>query len=594
MTKFRIFISFSALLLISACSDDPSAISDASEINGQCGEASIGLANLGSRVGQTIAIEATVHGEFLGEDKLSGLFVQSDSGAAFVRENHDVTEVQVGDRVRVTGTVASYQGHYKLTDVRHFTVCANNQPVTTTAIDFPLSADASLSDVLFQRVRIEPPLTVIGHYQLARFGTLDVASERLWVPTQVVSPGAEAAQLAALNNARRFVLDDGSQQEYPETVRYPAPGLHIERPVRTGDTVSNLEGVFVIEGRNFHFHPVAEPHFEATNPRPEVPSFDEGDLRVVAFNVLNYFNGDGQGGGFPTPRGAETPAEFERQRVRIINTIIALDGDIYALMEMENDGFDSTSAIQDLTRGLNQAIGSDVYAFSSADAPRVGGDAITQALIYRRDRVEPISALRWTTEGAFNWGSRPPLAQNFRVLASNKEVAVVANHFKSKGSCPRASDDINANQGDGQGCWNPLRTQAAEELVRWLESNPLSINHQNYVVLGDFNAYAQEDPIQKLADFGYLNLAETFEPEGYSYVFRGEKGSLDHILAHESIKDAVRGLRHWHVNADEPVAFEYPFGQKTPEQRQAWYSQAPYRASDHDPIIVVLETERLH
>ena len=35
-------------------------------------------------------------------------------------------------------------------------------------------------------------------------------------------------------------------------------------------------------------------------------------------NVLNYFNGDGTGGGFPTARGAETPFELDRQEAKIV------------------------------------------------------------------------------------------------------------------------------------------------------------------------------------------------------------------------------------------------------------------------------------
>ena len=44
------------------------------------------------------------------------------------------------------------------------------------------------------------------------------------------------------------------------------------------------------------------------------PDVISGSLKVAAFNVLNYFNGDGQGGGFPTSRGANSAVEFDRQR----------------------------------------------------------------------------------------------------------------------------------------------------------------------------------------------------------------------------------------------------------------------------------------
>ena len=47
-----------------------------------------------------------------------------------------------------------------------------------------------------------------------------------------------------------------------------------------------------------------------------------GTLKVASFNVLNYFNGNGPGGGFPTARGANTPAEFARQRAKTITAIL--------------------------------------------------------------------------------------------------------------------------------------------------------------------------------------------------------------------------------------------------------------------------------
>lgn len=583
--------AFLTVLGLAACS--PASISSQSELANACGTPALSLANLSAHSGHTVDLEVTISGNFMGADRLSGAFAENSTGVVFLRQNSIFDSAHEGATLRLQGEIATYRGHYKLTDIQAVALCSVENQITTPAIAFPLSADRSLQELLFQRVRLESPLSVIGNYQLARFGTLDIASERLWVPTQVVLPGPAAEALAAQNDARRFILDDGSDIEYPEHVRYPYPGLHIHNPVRAGDQVENLEGFFMLQGQNYHFHPVIEPAFIPKNPRPAPPQLTDGDLRIVAFNVLNYFNGDGQGSGFPTPRGAKTPEEFARQRIRTINTILALDADIYTLMEMENDGFTAHSALADLTRGLNKATAEGTYAFIRADADRIGTDAITQAIIYRSDRVSPEGNVAWTTEGAFAWGSRPPLAQNFRVHSSGKSVAVVANHFKSKGGCPREADHVNANQGDGQACWNHLRTETAAELVHWLHSNPLNISHENYVLLGDFNAYAQEDPLRVLAAAGFPNLATTFAPTGYSYVFRGQKGSLDHALVHENIVHAVTGFAHWHVNADEPIAFEYPIAGKTTEQQQDWYSPEPFRASDHDPIILMIDTRRL-
>ena len=44
-------------------------------------------------------------------------------------------------------------------------------------------------------------------------------------------------------------------------------------------------------------HPTEPVNFQRDNPRTAVPGEVGGHLKVASFNVLNYFNGDGQGGG---------------------------------------------------------------------------------------------------------------------------------------------------------------------------------------------------------------------------------------------------------------------------------------------------------
>jgi predicted extracellular nuclease len=60
---------------------------------------------------------------------------------------------------------------------------------------------------------------------------------------------------------------------------------------------------------------------------------------------------------------------------------------------------------------------------------------------------------------------------------------------------------------------------------------------------------------------------------------------LDHAFVSASLAPFLRAARAWHSNADESEAFDY-----NKENRQgAWYAPDPYRASDHDPLILVLE-----
>ena len=72
------------------------------------------------------------------------------------------------------------------------------------------------------------------------------------------------------------------------------------------------------------------------------------------------------------------------------------------------------------------------------------------------------------------------------------------------------------------------------------------------------NSYTFESPIQTFVDGGLTNLVRKYDGlEGYSYVFDGESGYLDHALATQSLEAQVTGVGHWHINADEPIALDY-------------------------------------
>ncbi|MFM9701379.1 hypothetical protein, partial [Streptomyces europaeiscabiei] len=76
----------------------------------------------------------------------------------------------------------------------------------------------------------------------------------------------------------------------------------------------------------YRIHPTVQPEFTATNPRTDAPELhSDANLRIASFNVLNYFNGDGQGGGFPTSRGADSEQELIRQQAKLVSAITALE-----------------------------------------------------------------------------------------------------------------------------------------------------------------------------------------------------------------------------------------------------------------------------
>ena len=193
--------------------------------------------------------------------------------------------------------------------------------------------------------------------------------------------------------------------------------------------------------------------FSNDNPRTAAPASVGGTLKVASFNVLNYFNGDGLGGGFPTPRGADSASEFTRQRDKTIEAILTMDADVIGLMEIENDGFGAESAIADLVNSLNAVAGAGTYAYIDPGVPAIGADAIAVGFIYKPATVTPIGAsaiLDSSVDPQFNDDkNRPALAQTFQENATGGRFTAVVNHLKSKGSSCDSIGDPNLNDGQG-------------------------------------------------------------------------------------------------------------------------------------------------
>jgi len=182
---------------------------------------------------------------------------------------------------------------------------------------------------------------------------------------------------------------------------------------------------------------------------------------------------------------------------------------------------------------------------------------------------------------------RRPVAQTFQTPAGAR-FTVIANHFKSKGSCPASGPDV--DQGDGQSCWNVRRTAQANELAGWISGTVIpGAGDADVAIVGDLNSYAGEDPIAALEAAGYTNLVKAFHgDDAYSYVFDGQWGYLDYVMASSSLLPQVSGAADVHHNADEPAVLDYNTEFKSPGQVTSLYAPDRYRTSDHDPVLVGL------
>ena len=523
-------------------------------------------------VGQEVVVEGVVTSAF--GSGLDGWFLQdagdgdaATSDALFVAGEVAAGKTPtVGQRVRVHGTVVELNaGNGTRTALQPTAVTPLGKgKVRSVEIATP---PADWEPYENMRVRITAPLTVAGTHRADKYGELLVNfGERLRTPSDAVAPGDAARALAAENARRMLRLDDGSDAEQPASVWYlPRTGLP-----RTGTRLSRVEGVLDQRSGGYRLQLTAKPAFKRMAP-PAAPKVG-GDLRIASFNLENFFNGDGRGAGFPTPRGARNPAELDTQRARLVATIRGLNPDIAALMEVENDGFGPESAIATLIDALNQGGGDWRAIVTDADQ---GGDQIRVGLIYRTSRVSPMGTTATLTDDLFGTRNRPPLAQTFRA-GSGPAFTVVANHFKSKG-CGSASG-ADADQKDGQSCWNATRTESARRLDAWLRTDPTRSGSDLAMIVGDLNAYSMEDPITTLTAAGWRDaFAGHRGPVPYSYVYDGLTGRLDHALLSPALAARLVGAAEWHSNADEPDSRGY---QTRPGDR------APWRSSDHDPLVV--------
>ncbi|MFD0784093.1 ExeM/NucH family extracellular endonuclease, partial [Micromonospora azadirachtae] len=406
--------------------------------------------------------------------------------------------------------------------------------------------------------------------------------------TDVARPGSdEARQVATANKRGRILLDDGRTTNLSTGGLLP-PYLSKENPLRVGDSVEAFGPSVLSYGFDeWRLQPTlpvgadtvapARTTFKAGNPRTAAPVNVGGDVRVASFNVLNYFvhfGGDA--------RGASDEAALGRQEAKIVSAISALGADVVALEEIENsvrfNPNDPQQALKRLVAALNAKDGAGTwdYARSPAELPAPAQqDFITTAIIFKPAKVQPKGPARSVNDETVWFNAREPIAQAF--TAGKVSFIVVANHLKSKSG---SGTGDNADTGDGQGSWNGDRVRQAHALATFVDQVKADSGTDEVLLLGDFNAYTQEDPMQVLYDARYRDLNDTGKS---TYVFGGESGSLDHALASPSLAARVTGVDVWQINAVESFAFQY-------DGLPAFYEPSPYRASDHNPLVVGIST----
>lgn len=531
--------------------------------------------------GQTVITTGIVTAVFSGSGTVQGFYIEdpacdanpATSNGLFVY-NPNTTGVAPGQRVSVSGTVIEFQGLTEITQVTAITVIGSGT-VTPTEINLPIAALSDWERYEGMLLRFPQPMVVTGNDTWAQYGELVMAPARLMAPTDILDPNdnpatgtsstgsSNVAAITALADQQarsQIILDDGRTSTYP----IPPPLQGPQGTVRCGSSVTGLTGVLHYAFSQYRLHPVGTVALQHAT-RPAVPAVG-GGLRIVSLNVRNYFTTLGG-------NGANTAAELQRQRTKLVAALQAMQADAYVLCELEN----GDAASNDLLAALNTAMGGG-YAAIDYDAP---GSYTRSVFFYKAATLTPVTDLMVINTSTFE---RAHLTQGFRANATGKRFLLSSVHLRSK-LCDGATGS-NLDQGDGQSCYNARRrTQVGDLLTHW-QGLRAATWIPGQLIVGDFNSYDQEDPIDRMRASGLIDLIAGV-PQPWTFRFENKSGSLDHAFATGPMADAITGALPWNINSDEPPNLDYR------DANQAYYQANAFRCSDHDPLVIGIDPDQI-
>jgi predicted extracellular nuclease len=203
-----------------------------------------------------------------------------------------------------------------------------------------------------------------------------------------------------------------------------------------------------------------------------------------------------------------------------------------------------------------------VYAYVSQGWSN--GDTISCGYIYRQDRVRPYGDLQYAYQDRSSHNHYRLVACGFEQIATGERFVLNSNHLRSK-------------RGEGDSS-NQKRMDNVDSLLHMLgriEQEQL-FGDSDVLLVGDYNCYTQEQPIQTLIRAGYEDMVMRDDAMGYSYVYHSEAGYLDRVFASPTMAAQVQKVAVYHLNADYFYSRGYKRG----------LDNTMFRYADHDPILI--------
>ena len=180
--------------------------------------------------------------------------------------------------------------------------------------------------------------------------------------------------------------------------------------------------------------------------------------------------------------------------------------------------------------------------------------------------------------------SRWPRRSSPRAARSAQPFVVIVNHFKSKGSGPTRT----RRRPTARAPPTPPGSRRRKRWWTFADSAGRAAAPSKVFLTGDFNSYTKEDPIQVLYDAGYTDLGVQATGEYTLHLRRHGRLARPRVRQRRA-RAKVTGADVWNINSvsrspTSTAAYNY--------NATDFYAPDPFRASDHDPIIVGLDMEK--
>jgi predicted extracellular nuclease len=206
-------------------------------------------------------------------------------------------------------------------------------------------------------VEFDQILWVNNNYYLSNQGELELGVKRKPIPTNLAFP--KTSEYTALVN---------------ENALAPVYLNNVSASVRMGERVDNLQGVLTYVSGKYILTPSQTPVVFYGNPRKrEHDAIGNYNLKVCGFNLEYYLTSPNS-----SSMGPRTQAEMNRQHAKIVDALLAIDADVYGLVEIEQ----GQAALSKLVQALNTSTSSARYGYV-VDNTSVSGTYTKAGYLYR-------------------------------------------------------------------------------------------------------------------------------------------------------------------------------------------------------------------